>query len=79
MPDNVNEMKNTSLAEQTRLHCTFQTVNIVLVLIHQKDETFLLVQRSDAHGWWLPAGRVHEGETLQDAAIRKCREVSDMF
>ena len=33
--------------------------------------------RTDANGWWLPAGRVHEGETLQDAAIRKCREVSD--
>ena len=47
--------------------------------MRKRDDTFLLVQRRDAHGWWLPAGRVHEGETLQEAAIRKCKEVIQLF
>ncbi|XP_063676344.1 uncharacterized protein LOC134812734 [Bolinopsis microptera] len=78
MPENANRTKNTPAGseggKQSTVQCTFQTVNIVLILVQQRDDTFLLVQRADATGWWLPAGRVHEGETLQDAAIRKCRE-----
>lgn len=37
----------------------------------------LLVKRGDmpAKGeWWLPGGRVHKGEMMRDAAVRKARE-----
>ncbi len=47
------------------------------LLITKPDQSILLVQRTNepARGkWWFPGGRVHLGETRQNAAIRKLRE-----
>ena len=48
MPENANRTKNllaTEGGKQSTVQCTFQTVNIVLILVQQRDDTFLLVQR----------------------------------
>ena len=48
MPENANRTKNVLAMEagkQSTVQCTFQTVNIVLILVQQRDDTFLLVQR----------------------------------
>ena len=48
MPENANRTKNTLAMEagkHSTIQCTFQTVNIVLILVQQRDDTFLLVQR----------------------------------
>lgn len=41
------------------------------------DGAVLLVRRKDAPArdqWWVPGGRVHKGETMREAALRKARE-----
>ena len=49
MPENANRTKNIPAGseggKQSTVQCTFQTVNIVLILVQQRDDTFLLVQR----------------------------------
>lgn len=37
---------------------------------------FLLVEEATSQGWYLPAGRVRAGETLEDAALRETLEES---
>jgi 8-oxo-dGTP pyrophosphatase MutT (NUDIX family) len=51
------------------------TVFVVLVVV-RRDDQFLVVQELDKFGrtWYLPAGRVDPGETLEDAAIRETLE-----
>jgi 8-oxo-dGTP diphosphatase len=47
------------------------------VVLKDRNGRYLLVQekRSDIYGLWnLPAGKVDEGETLKQAAIREARE-----
>ncbi len=42
----------------------------------------LLIKRRDepAKGeWWLPGGRLHKGETLEDCALRKAKEETGLY
>jgi 8-oxo-dGTP diphosphatase len=53
------------------------TTTIVCGVVLQRDGKYLLVQEKQpkAYGLWnLPAGRVDEGETLQEAAVREAKE-----
>ncbi len=53
------------------------TTQIVCGVVLQKDGKFLLVQERQpkAYGKWnLPAGRVDQGETLEQAALRETKE-----
>ncbi|MCX6792833.1 MAG: NUDIX domain-containing protein [Candidatus Falkowbacteria bacterium] len=55
------------------------TTNIVAGVVIKRDGKYLLVQESrpgtDVHGLWnLPAGKVDEGETIEQAAIREAKE-----
>ena len=45
------------------------------LVVVRKGDRFLIVQESK-HGqpWYLPAGRVEEGESFADAAVRETRE-----
>jgi 8-oxo-dGTP pyrophosphatase MutT (NUDIX family) len=49
------------------------TWTIVMVVIRSEDR-YVLVEERDDMGWYLAAGRVHPGETLQDAARREVEE-----
>ncbi|MGD8373523.1 MAG: NUDIX domain-containing protein [Candidatus Woesebacteria bacterium] len=54
-----------------------QTVNVVAGCLICDDDKYLLVQerKASVHGQWnLPAGRVHEGESLEQAAAREALE-----
>lgn len=47
------------------------------LILQNKLGEFLLVKRSNhplKGEFWTPGGRVHKGETLQHAAVRKCKE-----
>ena len=50
----------------------------VAVVVHDPDRGLLMMWRhrfiSDVWGWEIPAGRVDEGETLEDAAARETLE-----
>lgn len=53
------------------------TTRMVCGVVLQKDGRYLLVQERQpkAHGMWnLPAGRVDEGETLEQTAVREAKE-----
>jgi 8-oxo-dGTP diphosphatase len=55
----------------------FLLVQVVAGVVIRKNDTFLLVQerKPKAYGLWsLPAGRVNEGETFENAAIREAQE-----
>ena len=44
-------------------------------ILFQDKESFLLLKRTDAGNCWaLPGGKVEEGESAKEAAIRECRE-----
>ena len=45
MRDNANVPSNQQAEGSKPVQCTFQTVNIVLILVQQRDDTFLLVER----------------------------------
>ena len=45
-----------------------------LVVVRQEDRFLLVHERKHGQGWYLPAGRVEQGETLVNAALRETRE-----
>lgn len=66
-------MADSSDAQDKPLATTFIVCGVVL----QKDDKYLLVQERQpkAYGKWnLPAGKVDEGETLEQAAVREAKE-----
>jgi ADP-ribose pyrophosphatase YjhB (NUDIX family) len=48
--------------------------NVAVNVAIMKDEKILLTQREDFETWVLPSGRVEEGESLAQAAIREAKE-----
>lgn len=50
------------------------TYNFSVVIVKNDREEFLAVKETKNRGWWLPAGRVDEGETFEEAAIRETLE-----
>jgi len=53
---------------------------IDLIIIYQKQ--FLLVKRNQnplMNEWWVPGGRVRQGELLEDAAIRKLNQELSIY
>lgn len=52
-------------------------VEVIAGVVIEKDGKYVLVQESipKAYGTWnLPAGKVDEGETIERAAVRECKE-----
>ncbi len=52
-------------------------VEVIAGVVIEKDGKYVLVQESipKAYGTWnLPAGKVDEGETIEQAAVRECKE-----
>ncbi|EGC35973.1 hypothetical protein DICPUDRAFT_78326 [Dictyostelium purpureum] len=46
-----------------------------LVIVRKKSNgTFLIVNESAGRGYWLPGGRLNTNESLQQCAIRECKE-----
>ena len=54
-----------------------RTWYIALVVVHFRDH-FVLVHEKKNRGWYLPAGRVDPGETLQQGARREVLEESGL-
>jgi len=57
------------------------TTNIVAGVVIKQDNKYLLVQENSPGGkihelWNFPAGKVDEGETIEEAAIREAKEES---
>jgi 8-oxo-dGTP pyrophosphatase MutT (NUDIX family) len=49
--------------------------SFALAVVHRKsDDKYLLVQEFANSGYWLPGGRVDNGEDLETATIRECKE-----
>ncbi|MFA6513770.1 MAG: NUDIX domain-containing protein [Patescibacteria group bacterium] len=60
---------------------TLITTNIVAGVVIKRDNKYLLVQENCPGGkihelWNFPAGKVDEGETIEEAAIREAKEES---
>lgn len=52
-------------------------VEVIAGVVIEKDGRYVLVQESipKAYGTWnFPAGKVDEGETIEQAAVRECKE-----
>jgi len=54
----------------------------VVAAIIQKDGKFLITKRLErshlGHCWEFPGGKLHPGESLEECAIRECREEIDV-
>lgn len=57
--------------------CPSPTWYIALVVVRHEDH-FVLVHEKKDRGWYLPAGRVDPGETLEDGAKREVLEESGL-
>lgn len=54
---------------------TYKIPRSVLVLVHTPDLQVLLLERADHPGYWQSVtGSQHEGETLEQTAVRELRE-----
>jgi 8-oxo-dGTP pyrophosphatase MutT (NUDIX family) len=50
------------------------TWTFVLVLVRRRDQVLLIREAKGDQRWWLPAGGVEVGETLEEAALRETLE-----
>lgn len=46
----------------------------LVICQHPLTKKFVLIQEGSKQGYWIPAGRVDPGETLEEAAKRECME-----
>jgi phosphatase NudJ len=46
----------------------------VLVAVRRRDQLLVVHEAKHKQRWWIPAGAVEQGETLEDAALRETRE-----
>lgn len=53
-----------------------ETWSFALVVVRHRDRFLVIQEREHGQLWWLPAGRVEPGETLQEAAVRETLEES---
>ena len=55
-------------------------VNVAYCLIYNKEtEQVLMVHNKDVNSWSMPGGKVEEGETLEQAAIREVKEETGLL
>ncbi|MBZ9633644.1 NUDIX hydrolase [Clostridium sp. FP1] len=55
-------------------------MNVAYCLIYNKEtEQVLLVHNKDVNSWSMPGGKVEEGETLEQAAIREVKEETGLL
>lgn len=53
----------------------YTPLNVVFVLVCSNNG-YMLVQNKESNFWELPAGKIINGETMRECAIRRCRETS---
>jgi 8-oxo-dGTP pyrophosphatase MutT (NUDIX family) len=49
-----------------------------IILCRNRKGKFLCVKETDNRGWWLPGGKVERNETFVEAALRECREETNI-
>lgn len=48
----------------------FQSYRYALVICRNNSGKYLIVKENNNKGWWIPGGKVENGEDFIDAAVR---------